>query len=93
MLNNAFTRENILETTVIKPRLINEEINKSNLLIGVSKKTKSMIAATPIDRCVFDINSIDGMSLKDLKIIKDNIQRCQEFGFIEDKGRTRILKP
>lgn len=75
--------------------LLNNNIDKSNVLINVSKKTCSKIQEVPEDRCVFDINSIDSMSLEDLKTIKYNIERRNTFVFQEEekKGKTRVLKP
>lgn len=74
--------------------ILNKNIDKSNILINVSKETISKIEETSADRCVFDINSIDSMSLRDLKTIKYNIERRNNFGFQENEQvKKRVLKP
>ena len=52
--------------------VLNDKLNENHLK-GVSKKTVKKIESTPINRKVFDLNTIDSMSLKDLKRIRDNI--------------------
>lgn len=49
----------------------------NNVLIGVSQKTQEVIKTTPSDKPAFTINSIDSMSLADLKKIKENIEKEQ----------------
>ena len=61
---------------------LNENIRKNtNMLYKVSNKTKEVIDKVAVEDSVFTINSIDKMSLRDLKRILINIKREQEFEF------------
>jgi hypothetical protein len=77
--------------------------HNKNVLLGVSKDlcTKIDNKLTTSEKPVFDINFIGKeVTLGDLEIIKDNIERYREFGFIEesnpknteDKGNARTYK-
>ena len=37
---------------------------------------------------ILNINTLDNYSLRDLELIKDNIKRCREFGYISSNART-----
>jgi hypothetical protein len=50
-------------------------VKDDNVLLGVSKKTQEIIRTTPSEKPIFTINSIDGMSLQDLKKIRANIHQ------------------
>ena len=68
---------------------------KENVLQNTSKKAKFLITTDMInnnnEEKVFNINSIDKLSLEDLKMIRDNIALEKEFDFeypnnLEEKG-------
>lgn len=56
--------------------LLNEELNRSSALENVSLRTKNIINS---NNNKITINSIDKMSLKDLKMIKSNIDRENDY--------------
>ncbi len=76
--------------------MLNTNIKKKeNVLQNTSNKTKFLITTDMInnnnDEKVFNINSIDKLSLEDLKTIRDNIALEKEFDFeypdnLEEKG-------
>ncbi len=64
-------------------KMFNDNIQKSsNMTLGLARKTVNKIAQVA-DKDVFDINVIDSYSLEELKKIRRNILRFQEFNFDE----------
>lgn len=64
-------------------KMLNDNIKKSpNMTLGVDKKIVRKVEQTEGSQ-TFDINSIDSYSLNDLKKLRRNILRFQEFGFDE----------
>ena len=61
--------------------LFHLSLKNTNMLYKVSNKTKEVIDKVAVEDSVFTINSIDKMSLRDLKRILINIKREQEFEF------------
>lgn len=58
---------------------LNETIKKENISAGLSKKKQALINDSEEE--VFDFNSIDMFSLKDIKNIDTNIKREEALGF------------
>lgn len=58
---------------------LNEVIKKENISAGLSKRKQSVIAESEEE--VFDFNSIDMFSLKDIKKIDTNIKREETLNF------------
>ncbi len=79
---------------------LQDELNKvrecQNLTAGLSKKTIKRIEKTPIEKPVFDINSIDNYSLADLKTIMANIVAEKWFQLEkeeqEEQEKVKVLK-
>ena len=67
--------------------LLNNNIKSSsiNVLNKVSNKTNKQVRFNLLYDEPFTINSINKMSLKDLEILKSNIEREEEFGFEQDQ--------
>lgn len=84
--------QHIIETDLKKQifflenqKSLNEHVkDNDNMLIGVKNRAISKISKTKNNKPVFDINSIDGYSLKDLRKIKENIERYKLFCFNEE---------
>jgi len=74
-------RKNIKFMNEMKEKLNQAVRSDENTLINVSKKTKNVIADFPEDRDVFDINSFNYVSFKDLEQIMENVARNERFGF------------
>ena len=69
--------------------MLNDNIKKSsNMTLGVDKKIVKKVEQTE-DSPTFDINSIDSYSLNDLKKLRRNILRFQEFGFDEKTNEEK----
>lgn len=70
-------------------KMLNDNIKKSsNMTLGVDKKIVKKVEQTE-DSPTFDINSIDSYSLNDLKKLRRNILRFQEFGFDEKTNEEK----
>ena len=68
---------------------LNSNIRKdNNTLANVSSKTKGVIEEAPEGRPVFDINSFNNVSFKDLEQMKANIDRNKRFGFVYDENAS-----
>ena len=50
------------------------------LLTGTSRKMKKLVASTEEGQMPFDYNSIEKLSLKDLKTIMANLEKDEYFG-------------
>ena len=83
--NSNNTNKFLLENN----ELLNNNISKDNVLSLVSRKTINIIKNTDKDYKVFDINSVDSMSLDDLRQIRENIRRIQYFNFDENKDLVK----
>lgn len=71
---------------------LNDNVNNNkNMLLGLSKKAKKQIEQAPVERPVFDINTIDSYSLKDIKTLRDNIQRELAFGFNQEQDQEQSI--
>ncbi len=71
---------------------LNDNVNNNkNMLLGLSKKAKKQIEQAPVERPVFDINTIDSYSLRDLKTLRDNIQRELAFGFNQEQDQEQSI--
>lgn len=66
---------------------LNENIEKSeNIKLGVSKKAIKQIELQKSEnKQPFNINNIDNYSLRDLKKLRENIERISTFGFNEEE--------
>ena len=66
---------------------LNENVEKSrNMKLGISKRVfKEIEVQKSENKQPFTINNIDNYSLKDLKILKENIERISSFGFDEEE--------
>jgi len=79
----------------IKDTLNSNVRTNRNVLSNTSSKTKMMVAKTPEEKEVFNINSFNNVPYKDLIKIMDNIERSERFGFdyenvdIPSKPKTR----
>ena len=65
---------------------IQDKINKNirsnnNVLVDVSKNTREVIKAFPLEKEVFNINSFNYVPERDLETIVENIDRNERFGF------------
>lgn len=61
---------------------INKNIrSKNNVLVDVSKNTRDIIKSFPIEKEVFNVNSFNFVSERDLETIIENIDRNERFGF------------
>lgn len=67
---------------------LNDNVDKSeNMLLNVSKKAVEQIKSEQShERKPFSINNIDNYSLKDLRTLKENIERISSFGFNEEES-------
>ena len=65
---------------------LNDNIGKNeNVLLNVRKKAINQIKSEQSKgKRIFNINNIDNYSLKDLKTLKENIERIASFGFKEE---------
>ena len=65
---------------------LNDNIGKNeNVLLNVRKKAINQIKSEQSKgERIFNINNIDNYSLKDLKTLKENIERIASFGFNEE---------
>lgn len=71
-------------------KLINDNIKKSpNMTLGLDKKIVTQIEHSD-EQKIFDINLIDSYSLDDLKKLKRNILRFEEFSFDEEDKDKRL---
>ena len=71
-------------------KLINDNIKKSpNMTLGLDKKIVTQIERSD-EQKIFDINLIDSYSLDDLKKLKRNILRFEEFSFDEEEKDKRL---
>lgn len=71
-------------------KLINDNIKKSpNMTLGLDKKIVTQIERSD-EQKIFDINLIDSYSLDDLKKLKRNILRFEEFSFDEEDKDKRL---
>ena len=71
-------------------KLINDNIKKSpNMTLGLDKKIVTQIEHSD-EQKIFDINLIDSYSLDDLKKLKRNILRFEEFSFDEEEKDKRL---
>ena len=71
-------------------KLINDNIKKSpNMTLGLDKKIVTQIERSD-EQNIFDINLIDSYSLSDLKKLKRNILRFEEFSFDEEDKDKRL---
>lgn len=81
-------------------QMLNDNVRKNeNIFSRVNNKTVQKIQQTPMEKPVFDINTIDNYKLTDLKILRDNIKREFVFGFnqyqavdSDIKGQSKVLK-
>lgn len=79
----------------IKDTLNSKVRTNSSVLSNTSSKTKTMVAKTPEEREVFNINSFNNVPYKDLMKIMENIERSEKFGFdydnveVPSKPKTR----
>lgn len=67
---------------------LNESIEKSqNMKLSISKRAfKEIEVQKSENKQPFTINNIDNYSLKDLKKLKENIERISSFGFDEEES-------
>lgn len=73
-------------------KLINDNIKKSpNMTLGLDKKIVTQIERSD-EQNIFDINLIDSYSLSDLKKLKRNILRFEEFKFDEQEEKDKRLE-
>ena len=71
-------------------KLINDNVKKSpNMTLGLDKKIVTQIERSD-EQKIFDINLIDSYSLDDLKKLKRNILRFEEFSFDEEDKDKRL---
>lgn len=71
---------------------LNEKVrDNSNILSNTKQKTKEMVSSTPIEKEVFNINTIDQVTYSELKQIMANIERDESFGF--DYSEVQEEKP
>ena len=71
-------------------KLINDNVKKSpNMTLGLDKKIVTQIEHSD-EQKIFDINLIDSYSLDDLKKLKRNILRFEEFSFDEEDKDKRL---
>lgn len=65
---------------------LNKDIEKSeNVKVGLSNKAVKEIEKRVENKPTVNINNLDNYSLKDLKQIRENIERISYFGFDESK--------
>lgn len=76
----------------IKDELNKNVRNNNNALVNVSNKTKKIINNFPENRPIFDINSKDYISSKDMETIIENIARNERFGF-DYTNEEQITRP
>ncbi len=75
---------------------ISEELNKNlqnnpNLISGMSKKGTKKVESLNKNKTDMTLHSLDGLSLEDLKQLRDNLLRDKEFGFdTGEDGAKRI---
>jgi hypothetical protein len=75
-------------------RELNEKIGSSeNMKLGLSKKTiKEIEKAQSTDKQPINVTNIDNYSLKELKILKANVERMTDFGFDEKTPKLKDVK-
>lgn len=61
--------------------------SKKNILVNVSNKTKKAIKDLPEDKPVFNVNNFNYVSFNDLKLIIENVERNEKFGFVYDESQ------
>lgn len=70
---------------------LNNNVRQSkNTLNGVSRKIKKAVRKPNIDGEAIDMNVVNGLSLDELKQLKNNIEREKEFDFIY---KTNVNEP
>ena len=74
-------RKNIKFINEMKEKLNEAVRSNENALVNVSKKTRNVIADTPKDREVFNINSFNYVPFSDLEQIMENVARNERFRF------------
>lgn len=65
----------------IKDKINSNVRSNQNVLINVSSNTKNAVQNRSNDKPVFDINSFNNYSYRDLETIMENIERNEIFGF------------
>ena len=78
LLEDLNKNKNFLE---IQDKINSNIRSNNNVLVDVSKNTREIINSFPVEQEVFNVNSFNYVSERDLETIIENIDRNERFGF------------